>query len=158
MCSATFIYPSNNFFLPVISLQPNDSIYGEGLLRGQVQVIDIRGNRQLFNGDKVNVGSEQNCPDIRYGTKEEKKIVYDCLSTAPQEGFDTKFHDYSVTWSPESLTLAIDDEDIVRVPQPRRSLFRLWSKGRRVDNPWEGAENKVMAPFDKNVSMYNIGG
>lgn len=83
-----------------MSLQPKESFYGTDLLNGQVQMIDTRGNRQLFDHNGVNVGSEQTCPDIRLGSHKTKRYLFDCLNTKNNEGFDTDFHLYQVEWTP----------------------------------------------------------
>lgn len=119
-------------------------------------MIDIRGNRELYTLDGTNVGSEQTCPDIRFGNHKNKRIIYDCLSTERGVGFDSDFHLYQVEWTPESLTLKIDGEGIIQVPNPRNSMFDLWSRGRINNNPWIHAENKRMAPFDKEVGTRTI--
>jgi len=89
----------SNALLAVVSLQPDRSIYGEGLLSGQVHLVDTRGNTKLFDGD-LNVGSERTCPDIRYGTAKEPKVIHGCLNTDPDEGWDKDFHDYELLWTP----------------------------------------------------------
>lgn len=90
------------FFFQVMSLQPEKFFYGSGLTSGQIQFVDTRGNRKLFNLDGLNIGSEQNCPDIRFGTSESKKVIYDCLNTEEDEGFDKDFHIYELEWTPGS--------------------------------------------------------
>jgi len=107
------------------------------------------------------VGSEQTCPDIRYGIKENKTIAYYCLNTDEDQGYDRDFHVYELEWSPKSITLKIDGEGVVGVPYPRPSMYKLWSKGLRSRNTWSPAQNSVMAPFDRNfylVMGISVGG
>jgi len=154
--------PSGDWIEPIISLQPDVNFYGDDLNSGQIHFVDTKGNRKLFNPDGVNVGSEQTCPDIRYGTKDMKKIVYYCVNTDEDQGFDRDFHVYELEWTPDRITLKIDDEGIIAAPFPRPSMYKLWSKGRRIPNPWEqGAENQKLAPFDKEFNLVmgiSIGG
>lgn len=82
---------------------PEEDFYGKGYLSGQIHMVDTRGNRKLFNKFGSNVGSEQNCPDIRYGTDESKKLVFDCVSTQENEGFDKDFHIYELEWTPSKI-------------------------------------------------------
>ncbi|ODN00868.1 Beta-1,3-glucan-binding protein [Orchesella cincta] len=145
--------PKGDWIEPIISLQPDDPFYGDDLKSGQIHFVDVRGNRKLFNLDGVNVGSEQTCPDIRYGTNANKKVLYYCLNTDEDEGFDRDFHIYELEWTPESITIKIDGEGIVGGPFPRPSMYKLWSKGKSISNPWGLAENPKLAPFDKEFSL-----
>jgi len=52
---------------------------------------------------------------------------------------------------PESMTVKIDGEGIMKGPDPVSSFFKYWTRGRRMKNPWKDAENNVMAPFDVDV-------
>jgi len=94
-------------FSPVISLQPKSTLYGEGLLAGQVHLVDTRGNRKLFGGDGRNMGSEHSCPDIRFGTADQKRVVYNCANRDEDQGFDRDFHLYEVEWTPGRFRLKL---------------------------------------------------
>ncbi|CAL8125731.1 unnamed protein product [Orchesella dallaii] len=145
--------PSGDWIEPIISLQPDTSFYGDELKSGQIHFVDTKGNRKLFNADGVNVGSEQTCPDIRFGANDIRKLIYYCVSTDEDQGFDRDFHLYELEWTRDTITLKIDDEGIIAAPFPRPSMYKLWSKGRRIPNPWDsGAENPKLAPFDRDVS------
>lgn len=91
----------------VLSLQPDGSYYGDDLLSGQIHFVDTRGNRKLLNADGQNIGSEQNCPDIRFGNKKNRTVIYYCLTTEQDQGFDKDFHIYELEWSPSMLTVTI---------------------------------------------------
>ncbi|ODM88777.1 Beta-1,3-glucan-binding protein [Orchesella cincta] len=106
---------------PVISLLPAEKFYGEGLRSGQIHLVDTKGNRNLFNEKGINVGSEQTCPDIRFGTEDNRKVEYYCLNTAENQGIDRDFHLYELQWTPDSITLKIDDEGVFSTPFPRSS-------------------------------------
>ena len=98
--------------LIVISLQPADtSQYGDDLRSGQIHFVDTRGNRKLFNAEGINVGSEQTCPDIRYGLKDNKKIAYYCLNTDEDQGFDRDFHVYELEWTPSKINYSYSLEN-----------------------------------------------
>ncbi|ODM96111.1 Beta-1,3-glucan-binding protein [Orchesella cincta] len=140
---------------PVISLLPAEKFYGEDLRSGQIHLVDTRGNRNLFNENGIHVGSEQTCPDIRFGTGDNRKVEYYCLNTAENQGFDRDFHLYELEWTPDSITLKIDDEGVFSTPFPRPNMYKLWSGGREIPNPWEveGTENPKLAPFDKEFYL-----
>jgi len=153
--------PAGDWIEPLMTLQPSGGVYGDELQSGQIQMIDIRGNRELYNLDGVNIGSTQTCPDIRFGTLKTPRVVFDCQNTLPQRGFDTDFHLYQVEWTPDAITLSIDDEAIVTAPYPRKSMHDLYTKGRQLHNPWVNAVNKKMAPFDREFHLVlglNVGG
>jgi len=171
--SFTFMYgrleirakmPAGDWIRPMVSLLPNASDYGTGLQGGQIQLIDSRGNRELYDKEGTNVGSVQTCPDIRFGTAKNPHLVWDCLNTYPEQGFDTDFHIYQVEWTPDAITLSIDGDAIITAPYPRKTMYDAYAKGRPLENPWRDAVNKKMAPFDREffivlgIKVGGIGG
>jgi len=47
--------------------------------------------------------------------------------------------------------VSIDGEGIVTAPNPRSSMYNVWSRGQSKKNPWAKATNAKMAPFDQEV-------
>ena len=86
-------------------LLPETSAYGGWPVSGEIDLMESRGNRKLFNPAGKNVGSERVGSTLHFGTG--PPSGYDNWWTAlaetnsePDKGYDRDFHVYGIEWTP----------------------------------------------------------
>lgn len=125
------------------------SVYGQWPASGEIDVMEMRGNRNLFAEGIYNVGSEQAASTLHFGPSTSVKNHWPMthFSKNQQPGFNENFHLYKVSWSPTQLIFYVDN--VVMATVNAGSGF--WNYGgfgsSGLPNPWAGAT--VMAPFDQ---------
>jgi len=82
---------------------PAQNSYGTWPASGEIDIMESRGNRKLFNPEGVNVGTEQVSTTLHYGPywpyNGFENAHFEQNSPVDQ-GFDRAFHTYQVEWTP----------------------------------------------------------
>lgn len=138
-------------------MMPKESVYGGWPMSGEIDIMELRGNRQLFNGN-VNVGVEQAgstmvrfipfwCPNFKiislmqhFGPQWDINGYETTHWTRNQQpGFDANFHTYRLVWTPNQIQFSIDG--ILTGSVDAGAGF--WARGgfasSGLPNPWAGA-------------------
>lgn len=126
---------------------PMHNVYGGWPRSGEIDVMEMRGNANLFNG-AVNVGVEQAGHTMHFGPNWDANGWPTSHYTRNQSpGFDAGFHRYRLRWTATEIQFFIDD--ILSGTVAGGTGF--WDRGGFANsghaNPWVGAE--LMAPFDQ---------
>lgn len=67
--------PAGDWIWPALWLMPKDSVYGPWPNSGEIDLVEIRGNRNLFDGS-VNVGAEQAGCTMHWGKTSKLNLIY----------------------------------------------------------------------------------
>jgi beta-glucanase (GH16 family) len=143
--------PAGDWTWPAIWMLPESWVYGGWPASGEIDIVESRGNRNLFNGGNVNIGSEQMGSTLHFGPFWPHNgywAAHGERNTVP--GYDADFHIYETEWTPSYIKFIVDGNEIKTVTPPGGGFFELGQFPGDVPNPWAGAENFRMAPFDQN--------
>jgi len=91
-----------------IWMMPEESIYGNWPVSGEMDLFESRGNRKLFLPSGQSIGSEQMFSTLVFGPDQDHVSWYHThgeLNSPPDQGFDRDFHNYSMEWTPSNYTL-----------------------------------------------------
>jgi len=142
--------PSGDWLWPAIWLLPQRNAYGPWPSSGEIDLMESRGNRKLFNPAGVNIGTEQVSQTLHYGPywpyNGYEKAHYEAQSPVDQ-GYDREFHTYGFEWTPEGMAFSVDGIATGTVTPPPGGFWELGEFPDTVKNPWVGGER--MAPFDQ---------
>jgi len=82
---------------------PEKNQYGIWPASGEIDIMESRGNKELFNDKNMNIGVEQVGSTLHYGPYSSlngwSKAHFDYNSN-PGEGFNKHFHVYGLEWTP----------------------------------------------------------
>lgn len=59
--------PAGDWLWPAVWLMPRDNVYGSWPASGEIDLVELRGNRELLQHDGVNVGAEQLQQTLHFG-------------------------------------------------------------------------------------------
>jgi hypothetical protein len=148
--------PAGDWLWPAIWMLPRYNSYGTWPASGEIDIMESRGNRKLFNPQGVNIGSEQISYTLHYGPywpyNGYEKTHYETQSPVDQ-GYDRDFHVYGIEWTNAHLKFFLDGAEVGSVVPPAGGFWELGEFPNDVENPWVGAENPRMAPFDSEFYL-----
>ncbi|XP_070564349.1 beta-1,3-glucan-binding protein-like isoform X2 [Ptychodera flava] len=144
--------PTGDWIWPAIWLLPKYNAYGGWPASGEIDIVEVRGNEQLYDSSGNSVGIDQMGSTMHWGpywplNGYERTHTTRYASTGT---FGSEFHKYGLTWTEDSMTFYLDDQEILHV-DPGKNGF--WEYGNfhkdapNADNPWQGATK--LAPFDQ---------
>ncbi|XP_071799731.1 beta-1,3-glucan-binding protein-like isoform X2 [Asterias amurensis] len=145
--------PAGDWLWPAIWLLPKRNGYGGWPASGEIDMVESRGNRNLFDSNGVNAGVNQMGSTMHWGpywpfNAWPKTHATKNLATGH---FGDAFHKYGMEWTSNGLKFFVDDELLLNA-DPGANGF--WEFGEfeadapGTDNPWKGSTSKV-APFDQ---------
>lgn len=149
--------PVGDWLWPAIWMLPENSVYGGWPRSGEIDIVEIIGNRDLRqNGNHI--GIEKMGVAMHWGPSwDDNKYWLTNLHKNDGRNYGDNFHTYILDWSPNGLRFFIDNENqaLMDVPYPlidaNPGWQNMWEWGkpwRTNDNPWAGSSN--LAPFDQN--------
>ncbi|CAG7837763.1 unnamed protein product [Allacma fusca] len=141
--------PAGDWIWPAIWMNPTKSKYGSWPQSGEVDIMESRGNRFLFDGKWVNVGNKQASATLHFGpNRQEDKWRTTAGYKNNYLGYDQDFHLFQYEWTPEQMTFSIDNEVLKVISPPKDGGMYKWG-GFKGHNIWENATNPQVAPFDQ---------
>jgi hypothetical protein len=163
--------PVGDWLWPAIWLLPENWEYGGWPRSGEIDMVEIIGNRDLVqNGQKI--GIEKMGVAMHWGPAyDDNHYWLTNLHKTDGRTYGDNFHTYILDWSPNGLRFFIDDENqaLMDVPYPlidqNPGWVNMWEWGKpwkTSENPWASGSN--LAPFDKafhfivNVAVGGTGG
>jgi len=141
--------PKGDWLWPAVWMMPESSVYGNWPRSGEIDLVESRGNEQLWcdwaggNQGRQLVGCNLHWgPDG--GHNGNKKTNWWRVN----EGNDyaSSFHTYRMEWNPEGITFLIDDLEMGHVNPPEGGFWQLGEFS--GNNIW--SDGSKMAPFDQN--------
>lgn len=145
--------PAGDWLWPALWLMPKRNVYGSWPSSGEIDLMESRGNRHLFDGNNVNVGVEQVGSTLHFGTRPGVNGWPTATSTFNQvPGFNENFHRFRMVWTNESITFFVDDTQTSFVAADEG----FWKRGGFDEsgraNPWQHSSS-LMAPFDQEFYL-----
>ncbi|KAG5670659.1 hypothetical protein PVAND_000907 [Polypedilum vanderplanki] len=144
--------PAGDWLWPAIWLMPKKNFYGSWPSSGEIDLVEGRGNRNLFNGENVNVGVGEVGSTLHYGPVWNLNgYPYANFLKHSTVGFNEDFHVYRLGWTSNVLEFSVDNEIIGSINITADGDF--WTRGRfderepGRENPWK--RNSKIAPFDQ---------
>lgn len=108
--------PAGDWLWPALWLMPKDSVYGGWPMSGEIDLMEGRGNRQLYSGD-TNVGTGQAGSTIHFGPRWDVNGWATSHATQNRNpGFDQNFHTYRLEWRSSGLRFLYDGQQILDIP------------------------------------------
>jgi hypothetical protein len=148
--------PAGDWLWPAIWMLPRHNAYGTWPASGEIDIMESRGNRKWFNPQGVNIGSEQVSETLHYGPyfpyNGYEKAHFE-KNTPVDQGFDRDFHVYSIEWTDQHIKFILDNVEVGTVAPPAGGFWELGEFPNNVENPWVGADNPRMAPFDQEFYL-----
>jgi len=145
--------PAGDWLWPAIWMLPRYNKYGTWPASGEIDIMESRGNRKLFNPQGVNIGAEQVSATLHYGPFFPHNGFMNAhaeVNSAPDAGFDRDFHTYAVEWTDQHIKFILDGAEVKTITPPAGGFWELGEFDNALPNPWAGnAENPRMAPFDQ---------
>lgn len=140
--------PAGDWIWPALWLMPRQSVYGTWPRSGEIDLMELRGNRNLRNAQGVHVGNEQAGSTLHFGPNWDVNGWETAHHTRNQNpGFDANFHVYKLYWTENLLQFSIDNVVVGTV----NAGAGFWARGGFANsgwpNPWSQAT--IMAPFDQ---------
>jgi len=148
--------PSGDWLWPAIWMLPRYNSYGTWPASGEIDIMESRGNRRLFNPQGVNIGSEQISYTLHYGPyypfNGYEKAHFETQSPV-DNGYDRAFHTYAVEWTDTHIRYFLDGLEVGTVAPPAGGFWELGEFPNTEHNPWTAADNIRMAPFDQEFYL-----
>jgi hypothetical protein len=144
--------PAGDWLWPAIWMMPRNNQYGTWPSSGEIDIMESRGNRKLFNPQGVNIGTEQVSSTLHFGPQWDMNGYENAhfeSQTAVDAGFDRDFHLYEVEWTPNHIKFFVDSQELGTVNPPAGGFWELGGFPNNVENPWVYGDNQRMAPFDQ---------
>jgi hypothetical protein len=146
--------PAGDWLWPALWLLPQHNVYGRWPASGEIDIMESRGNRQLFSPEGKNVGVEQVSETLHFGPffpHNGYEKAHFTKNSVPFDGFDQEFHNYQLEWTPDHISWSIDNVLVGTVVPPAGGFWELGEFPNDIHNPWnaDNAENPRMAPFDQ---------
>jgi beta-glucanase (GH16 family) len=145
--------PTGDWMWPAIWMLPEEDKYGQWPRSGEIDIMESRGNKKLWAWNQE-IGVEQAAATLHFGPSPDVNghmNAHGSKNTAPGNGFDMAYHIFAVLWTPDMIQFSIDGDVIKTIAPSAQTGF--WGVGGfpgNIPNPWVGAPNFKMAPFDQN--------
>jgi len=146
--------PAGDWLWPAIWMMPRNNAYGGWPASGEIDIMESRGNRKMFDTTGKNIGVEQVSSTLHFGPAWnangfEKAHVE--TQSAVDNGFDRAFHTYGLEWTDQHIKYSVDGVETRTITPPLGGFWQLGEFPNNMFNPWDGnSENPRMAPFDQD--------
>ncbi|XP_078585898.1 beta-1,3-glucan-binding protein-like [Branchiostoma floridae x Branchiostoma japonicum] len=149
--------PTGDWIWPAIWLLPRDNVYGGWPASGEIDIMESRGNRNLYGSWGGSIGVDDMGSTLHWGPRWPYN-GYHLTTNSKHAKFGTygsDFHKWVMTWTDTYLRVEVDDEEVLLVSPPTG----FWDYGNfglpSNENPWAGG-NK-MTPFDQEFYLiFNV--
>lgn len=140
--------PAGDWLWPALWMMPDKSVYGGWPTSGEIDLMESRGNRELYNRDGVNIGTGQVGSTLHFGPRWDINGYSTSHGTMNKEPkFDEDYHTYRVEWKSTGFQFFYDGELMLTIPVGDGFWARGGFESSGLPNPWSGAS--PMAPFDQ---------
>ena len=140
--------PAGDWLWPALWMMPKMNAYGSWPSSGEIDIMESRGNRGLFNG-ATNVGAQQVGHTLHFGPRYDTNgwpTAHMTHNQAP--GFNADFNTFKLVWTDESLTFFVNERQTAKFEAGEGFWKRAGFDQTGRDNPWKRSKS-LMAPFDQ---------
>lgn len=130
---------------------PRYQQYSSWPASGEIDIMECRGNKLLFNSQGVNIGTQQVGSTLHWGPNYNyNRYSYTHFEKNNEAGYNTDFHIYKLAWTETSISFYIDNEEVGTVIPPEGGFWELGElSATGLESPWKTSSNLRMAPFDQ---------
>ncbi|XP_035684906.1 beta-1,3-glucan-binding protein-like [Branchiostoma floridae] len=147
--------PTGDWIWPAIWLLPQTWVYGDWPRSGEIDIVETRGNRDLYASWGASLGIDVTTSTLHWGSSGVWPYNGFFKTRAEKEAhtgtYGSDFHKWTMVWTDQYLKFFVDDELMLTVSPPNG----FWALGDfglpDSDNPWSGAGR--MAPFDQDFYL-----
>lgn len=144
--------PRGDWIWPAIWMLPkNPDHYGGWPRSGEIDIVEIRANKDYKDADNMSHGIDQTGSTLHFGPNVFRDLYHltHWTKTANKGDYADDFHVYGMDWTNTSMVFTVDGEEVGSVTPPAGGF---WELGKLNENPggesvWKGGER--MAPFDQ---------
>lgn len=145
--------PAGDWLWPAVWLMPKVNAYSQWPSSGEIDLLEGRGNRDLFDYTDRHMGTNHVASTMHFGPAwnlngfETTNFGYSSVNT----NFADDFHVYRLGWTNETIQFSVDNIILGTINATADGGF--WNRGRfderspNRENPWKRAT--IMAPFDQ---------
>lgn len=128
---------------------PKYEIYSTWPASGEIDIMESRGNKQLYYWTGANIGTQQVTSTLHFGPNSHyDPYKYAHFEINNKSGFDIDFHKYQMVWTPTYIQFLINDVETGKVTPPDGGFWELGRLNKtETACPWRGSSSR-MAPFD----------
>lgn len=144
--------PAGDWLWPALWMMPKMNAYGGWPSSGEIDIMEGRGNRRLFNGD-VNVGTEQVGHTLHFGPRFDTNgwpTAHNTFNQVP--GFNEDFNVFRLVWTEDSLTFFVNNRQTAKFEAGDGFWKRAGFDTTGRDNPWKRSKS-LLAPFDQEFYL-----
>ncbi|KAI8502156.1 hypothetical protein Bbelb_197440 [Branchiostoma belcheri] len=147
--------PTGDWIWPAIWLLPQAWVYGDWPKSGEIDIVETRGNRNLYASWGASLGVDVTTSTLHWGPSGVWPYNGFIKTRAEKEAhtgtYGSDFHNWTMVWTDQYLKFSVDDEVMLTVSPPHG----FWALGDfglpDSDNPWIGASR--LAPFDQDFYL-----
>lgn len=142
---------NTTFQFAAIWMLPRYNQYSGWPASGEIDIMESRGNTQLYSVDGTHIGTQQVGNTLHWGPNYYfNRYSYTHFEKNLESGYNTDFHIYKLAWTETSIAFYIDNEEIGTVTPPEGGFWELGElSASGLENPWKTGSNTRMAPFDQ---------
>ena len=103
--------PVGDWLWPAVWMMPKTSAYGQWPRSGEIDIMESRGNLNLYNGAGQNIGVEEFGCTLHFGTENWNSASWAAhfsRRSAPGNGWHRGFHSYKMEWAPSNNLKVFD--------------------------------------------------
>lgn len=145
--------PTGDWLWPAIWMLPTENKYGTWPRSGEIDIMESRGNRALYDGDHRHLGVEHMGSTLHFGPRWDQNGYLTATYSKNRpfgDGFNNGFHKFQMEWTDKYIKFLVDDEQIGLVDVGDG----FWARGKfQGENIW--ANGTMSAPFDEDVSVWS---
>lgn len=143
--------PRGDWIWPAMWMLPaNTSIYGTWPAGGEIDIVEVRSNRNYTDHNKVSQGINRFGSTLHFGPR----WPYNRWDLAHWEveldngDFSDDFHTFELEWTNTSIAFYLDGDEVGKISPPE-GFWKLgeFDKNPGGESPWKNGEK--MAPFDQ---------
>ena len=150
--SARVKLPRGDWLWPAIWLMPRDDAYGDWPASGEIDILEARGNDNLYDKTGRQVGNKHVSSTLHWGPYYSANAFPRTMGTVDMKkgSFADNYHVFSLDWTKDLVHFYVDNTTIFKFTVPEGGFWKHGEFDRlqpNSANPWVGGGK--MAPFDQ---------
>ncbi|XP_023948455.2 beta-1,3-glucan-binding protein-like [Bicyclus anynana] len=144
--------PAGDWLWPAIWFMPTHNSYGSWPASGEIDLVESRGNRQMFSNG-LHIGTQEAGSTLHFGPFPGQNAWSRAHWLRRNgNGWDRNFHNYQLEWTPDFMRFSIDNTELGRITPTNAGLWQFGGFNTSpFQNPWRFGTK--MAPFDQQFFL-----
>ena len=144
--------PKGDWLWPAIWLLPKDDAYGDWPSSGEIDLLEARGNENLFDRSGRHVGNRHVSSTVHWGPYYKANSFLRTMGTVDMKkhSFSDDYNVFSFDWTADTMHFYVDNTTILKFTVPEGGFWKLGEFEKHqpgIANPWKSGGK--MAPFDE---------